>query len=132
MIYIFFIYYKQKCLYNKSWMKNPHVVDDKLLSGVLFSMKAFCNKIALSKTFRSFTTSQYKLQILETLSGYKFILFTDPNATDQTEILKKFYHRVFVDELLDNPAYYTGDTIENAMFNNSVEQYFEALPVFKS
>ncbi|KAG9091231.1 TRAPP subunit bet5 [Ceratobasidium sp. UAMH 11750] len=43
------------------------------------------------EAFSSYTTSSYKLHYFETMSGYKFIMLTDPSADALRFILRQIY-----------------------------------------
>lgn len=55
------------------------------------------------EAFISYKTSTYKLHLFETLSGYKFILFSDPNVDSLRFVLKQIYQGSFVEFVLRNP-----------------------------
>ena len=53
----------------------------KLIFGLLWGLKSFSQQVTptpLAQTFRDFSTSRYKLHVLEIQTGIKFILITRP------------------------------------------------------
>jgi hypothetical protein len=60
-------------------------------------------------TFRSFTTTTYKMHYLETPSGLKFVLTTDPSVGHLDDHLAHVYAALFVELVAKNPAYSPGD-----------------------
>ncbi|KAH9312325.1 hypothetical protein KI387_027360, partial [Taxus chinensis] len=115
------------CLYYREWMR-PHKTlspqqDLKLMFGLLFSLKSFTAKIDPISTdkgnlgvpqlpgqgcsFHSFRTNTYKLSLMETPSGIKIILVTDPRTADLRDALKDIYN-IYVDYVVKNPLYTPG------------------------
>lgn len=55
------------------------------------------------EAFISFRTSTYKLHLFETLSGFKFVLFSDANVDSLRFVLRQIYQGAFVEFVLRNP-----------------------------
>lgn len=51
----------------------------------------------------SFTTSAYKLHLYETLTGYRFILLSDPAADSLKFVLRHIHVGPFVEHVVRNP-----------------------------
>uniref|UniRef100_A0A0G4FEH0 Trafficking protein particle complex subunit n=1 Tax=Chromera velia CCMP2878 TaxID=1169474 RepID=A0A0G4FEH0_9ALVE len=112
MIYNFFIFHRQTCIYFTEWVKSgkpPKQLagEVKLISGLLFSLKNFSQKVApmASPSFNSFSTLFYKLHCFESPSGYKFLFMTDPSVPDLREDMRKIYAEIFVEHVVKSPAY---------------------------
>ena len=172
-IYSFHIYNRSGiCLLSRRWhqlSKSSKSLqhEQKLLWGLLFSMRDLVNKLTpkqpLDQTqtnqLLNFQTDTYKIYYLETASGLRFVLQTDPNtnitqttntntttntnassssssksnATSNTtptvDPLLGVY-RLYVDVLVKNPLYEIGTTITSQTFLTKFEQYIESLPYF--
>lgn len=104
-IYAFYVYDRRYCLYRQYWdcsAPEPEKLQ-KLLNGLLFSLKRFCEKISSplyvrfasilipnrhssdpykiggqQPPFETMSTPTYKIHLYETLSGYKFVFLTHP------------------------------------------------------
>ena len=105
MIYNFYIFDRAgQCLVFHSWnqaMLTQKAINNrcKLIFGLLYTLKAFTNKITphevgeLEKeNFHTMTTPEYKLHYFETLSNLRFVLTTDVNSPPLTELLKHIYN----------------------------------------
>ncbi|EGC33196.1 hypothetical protein DICPUDRAFT_37126 [Dictyostelium purpureum] len=135
MIYNIYIFNKDGlCVYYEEWNKRKQSVnlaeDQKLLFGMLYSLKAFIStsspKPIDPKTgFHCFKTSTYKLHYYETLSCIKFIILTDPNTPDLREDLKKIYSSIFVEYVVKNPIYQLKSTIKFYAFVNPIKPNFK-------
>ncbi|OBZ67059.1 Transport protein particle subunit bet5 [Grifola frondosa] len=59
----------------------PFDEEAKLVYGVVLSLRNMIKKLSgRDEQFVNYTTSTYKLHFYETLSGYKFVILSDPNA----------------------------------------------------
>lgn len=128
VLFAFYVLKRQDVIYACHWTPSPTEVDErikqkrispevqkenqKLLSGLLFSVKTFCLKLSpISKNpptpsiplFTSFTTPFYKLHYFESATGYKFVMTTAPSVTDVKDFLKSFYTELFVPFILRSP-----------------------------
>ena len=123
------------CLTYMEWNRvkaceNP-ADEQKLLFGLLFSLKRFCemNSPSSSKAspdFHSFTTSTYRLHFFETPTGLKFVLFSDPIITNLKEQLLQL-HRYYVTYCAKNPLYIKGSPITSDLFLSSVKKYIAGM-----
>ncbi|XP_057866217.2 uncharacterized protein LOC131073734 isoform X1 [Cryptomeria japonica] len=134
------------CLYYKDWMR-PHTTlspqqDLKLMFGLLFSLKSFTAKMDPSSankgnlgvpqlpgqgcSFHSFRTNTYKLSFMETPSGIKIILVTDPRIGDLQEALKDIYN-IYVEYVVKNPLYTPGQPFRCELFNTTLDHYVRNL-----
>eukprot|EP01053_Blabericola_migrator_P005609 Blabericola_migrator_1__5608@NODE_2853_length_2284_cov_156_691024_g1789_i0_p4_GENE_NODE_2853_length_2284_cov_156_691024_g1789_i0NODE_2853_length_2284_cov_156_691024_g1789_i0_p4_ORF_typecomplete_len106_score15_37Sybindin/PF04099_12/2_5e19AIRS/PF00586_24/0_032_NODE_2853_length_2284_cov_156_691024_g1789_i018612178 len=103
-IYSFLIFDRNYCLFQHDWagarqVKSPKEQQrqQRLLHGLIFSLKRFCEKIgsplqggqtSFSPPFETVMTPEYKLHLYESMSGYKFVLLTDVSLPSQKNNLK--------------------------------------------
>eukprot|EP01132_Coremiostelium_polycephalum_P001340 gene1340-1692_t len=142
MIYSIYIFNKEGlCLYYEEWnKKNPsqnQAEDQKLLFGMIYSLKSFLTKSSPKpldpKTgFHCLKTSAYKLHFYETLSCLKFIILTDPNTPDLREDLKRIYSNIYVEYVIKNPLYQPNTVIKCEMFISQLNQLIRGLIHFSS
>lgn len=76
------------------------------------------------EAFIAYKTSAYKLHLFETMSGYKFILFSDPNVESLRFVLKSIYQTAFVEFVVRNPmigmdSKISGRGIDNQAFRTA-------------
>lgn len=55
------------------------------------------------EAFTSYRTPHYKLHLYETLTGYRFVLLSDPNADSLRFVLRQLYTGPFVEYVVRNP-----------------------------
>lgn len=142
MIFNLYIYNKSgTCIYYEEWnRKKPSAnlaEEQKLLFGMLFSMKSFVTKTSPKPIddkigFHCYKTSTYKLHFYETLTNVKFIVFTDPNTADLREELKKLHSHIYVEYVVKNPLYKMGDVIKSELFVSSLQRFIKSLPSYNS
>ena len=83
----------------------------------------------------NYRTSSYKLHLFETVSGYKFVLFTDPTA-DSAAIrmaLRAIYVGPFLEYVVRNPLVSMDSKtygIDNEYFRSSIDRVMRGLPSF--
>lgn len=76
----------------------------KLVYGVIFSLRNMVHKLSgRDEAFVNYKTSAYKLHLFETLTGYKFVLFTDPGADSMRYMLRQIYMGPFLEYVVRNP-----------------------------
>lgn len=117
--------------------------DQKLMFGLLFSLKSFTAKmdpLSSSKgnlgapqlvgqacSFHSFRTNTYKLHLLDTPSGIKIVLVTDPKMGDLRDALNYIYSNIYVEYVVKNPLYTPGQPFRFELFNSVLDQYVRTL-----
>eukprot|EP00743_Colponemidia_sp_Colp-15_P006321 GILK01006800.1.p1 GENE.GILK01006800.1~~GILK01006800.1.p1 ORF type:complete len:139 (-),score=6.21 GILK01006800.1:214-630(-) len=138
MLFNLYIFNRQgQCLYYEEWNRKKAVKnvieDQKLVFGLLWSLKSFTQKIAPRpvNTFNSFTTPTYKMHCFETGSGLKFILNTDPSVGDLKEDLRHLYSNVYVEYVSKNPLYSPNEPITCPAFSTNLRNYLMGLPCYK-
>lgn len=80
--------------------------------------------------YRYACSSSYVLHHLETPTGYRFVLTTDPGVGDLRGALWHLYSEIFVGYALKNPLYQPGTTIDCTGFVSTVDGFIRALPAF--
>jgi len=55
------------------------------------------------EAFSSYRTPHYKLHLYETLTGYRFVLLSDPTADSLRFVLRQLYTGPFVDFVVRDP-----------------------------
>ena len=86
------------------------------------------------KNFTSYKTSTYRLHLYETLSGYKFILLSDPNTDSMRFVLRQIYSGPFVEYVARNPLVDMDSRehgIDNEHFRNATDRLIRTLSVFQ-
>eukprot|EP01067_Filipodium_phascolosomae_P002312 Filipodium_phascolosomae@DN2362_c0_g1_i3.p3 len=104
--------------------------------------------VARTETIDSFTTRYYKLHLLQTPTGYKLVLVTDPGVMDQLELLRLIlfghnlclvqifplcrfvYSDIFVPTCLSDPCFEIGSTINNASFTSQLNACLQSTSVY--
>lgn len=85
--------------------------------------------------FLAYKTSAYKLHLYETLSGYKFVMLSDPDTDSLRPVLRQIYAGPFIDYVVRNPLS-TMDSrthgIDSEYFRASVDRYLRGLLAFTS
>ncbi|KAL0566980.1 Trafficking protein particle complex subunit BET5 [Marasmius crinis-equi] len=108
----------------------------KLVYGVVLSLRNMIKKISgRDEQFVNYRTSSYKMHLFETISGYKFVLLSDPIA-DSTALrlaLRGIYVGPFLEYVVRNPLV-TMDSkthgIDNEYFRSSIDRVMRGLPTF--
>lgn len=83
--------------------------------------------------FTTYRTSTYKLHLYETLSGYKFVMLSDPTAEGLRFSLRQIYSGPFVDYVVRNPLVPMDSReqgIDNEHFRASVDRMVRGLSIF--
>eukprot|EP00244_Chara_vulgaris_P009615 TRINITY_DN4151_c0_g1_i2.p1 TRINITY_DN4151_c0_g1~~TRINITY_DN4151_c0_g1_i2.p1 ORF type:complete len:155 (-),score=8.92 TRINITY_DN4151_c0_g1_i2:281-745(-) len=148
-VHTFYMFNRQGvCLHYHEWNRplttlSPHE-DQKLMFGLLFSLKSFTtkmdpisdNKTALGapqpsgqgSSFRSFRTNTYKLNFMESPSGIKLVLITEPRVGDLRDTLRHIYNNIYVEYVVKNPLYTPGQPFRCELFSMALDSYLSKLP----
>ncbi|KAI5072122.1 hypothetical protein GOP47_0012228 [Adiantum capillus-veneris] len=78
-------------------------------------------------SFHAFSTNTYKLSLLETPSGIKIVLVTDPGMGDLREALRHIYSNIYVEYVIKNPLYKPSEHFRCELFNAALDQYVKTL-----
>ncbi|KAK0484368.1 TRAPP complex subunit bet5 [Armillaria luteobubalina] len=106
----------------------------KLVYGVILSLRNMVKKLSgRDEQFVNYRTSAYKLHLFETISGYKFVMLSDPNADSLRFVLRQIYVGPFLQYVTRNPLV-TMDSkecgIDNEYFRSSVDRLVRGLSIF--
>lgn len=129
----------------------PFDEEAKLVYGVVISLRNMIKKISgryvilssisddttqnssRDEQFVNYRTSGYKLHLFETLSGYKFIILSDPKTDSLRFVLRQIYVGPFLEYVVRNPLIKMDSRqqgIDNEYFKSSVDKLIRALSVF--
>ena len=130
-IYSFYIFHSSgECLFQEIY-HSSHPVNSKLLFGLIFSLTRFASQISPKPTnetaFYGYQTPNYKLHILQTLSGLKFVMITDTNHSIKVQILEWIYSTIFTEFVIRNPFYVPAAKIESTIFKDKLRDYLSSI-----
>uniref|UniRef100_A0A0N4ZPF2 Trafficking protein particle complex subunit n=1 Tax=Parastrongyloides trichosuri TaxID=131310 RepID=A0A0N4ZPF2_PARTI len=129
-IYNFYLFNTNgKCIYYKDFQrtrKNDMDLEEefKLIFGMIFSLNSFSTKLCTkdsAQQLKSYTTNTYKMFYMETLTGYKLILNTDPDALGINDLLQSIY-KTFADIVVSNGLIDPNDKVNCEDFENTISQ----------
>lgn len=83
--------------------------------------------------FVSYKTSTYKLHLYETISGYKFVMLSDPEADSLRTSLHSIYAGPFLDHVVRNPLVSMDSKergIDNEYFRAATDRAVKSIPSF--
>jgi hypothetical protein len=81
----------------------------------------------------NYRTSTYKLHVFETVSGYKFVMLSDPNADSLRLALRQIYVGPFLEYVVRNPLSDMDSKergVDNEYFRAATDRVVKSLPVF--
>uniref|UniRef100_A0A183BSU4 Trafficking protein particle complex subunit n=1 Tax=Globodera pallida TaxID=36090 RepID=A0A183BSU4_GLOPA len=114
--------YKEWCREKKSGISQDE--EFKLVNGMLLSLRSFSHKLATradqTPMIQCFRTSSYKLNYMETATGLRMILNTDPDAVSISELMQSIFC-IFVETVLQNPFVDTSKRIDSELFLKRVD-----------
>ncbi|KAF8322245.1 snare-like protein [Clavulina sp. PMI_390] len=112
----------------------PFDEEAKLVFGVVLSLRTMIKKLSgRDENFTSYKTSAYRLHLFETLSGYKFILLSDPNIDSLRFLLRQLYSGPFVEYVARNPLVDMDSRergIDNEHFRNATDRLIRTSSYF--
>lgn len=139
------------CVYYHEWNRPKSVKlgagsvadDQKQMCGLLYSLRTLTAaidptgstkpgaslRIGEGCTFHSYKTNSYKLHFMESPSGIKFVLNTDPDVQDLREALWNLYTEFFVTHVLKHPLYQYDQPFDFELFTSKVNLYFKQLGI---
>ncbi|ETW80747.1 hypothetical protein HETIRDRAFT_46097 [Heterobasidion irregulare TC 32-1] len=112
----------------------PFDEEAKLVYGVILSLRNMIKRISgRDEQFVSYWTSAYKLHLYEILSGYKFVMLSDPGAESLRFVLRSIHTGPFLEYVVRNPLVPMDSRergIDNEYFRASVDRLVRGLSVF--
>ncbi|KAG7440039.1 snare-like protein [Guyanagaster necrorhizus] len=106
----------------------------KLVYGVILSLRNMIRKLSgRDEQFVNYRTSAYKLHLFETISGYKFVMLSDPNTDSLRFVLRQIYVGPFLEYVTRNPLVSMDSTergIDNEYFRSSVDRLVRGMSIF--
>jgi len=106
----------------------------KLVYGVILSLRNMVKKLSgREENFVNYRTSTYKLHLFETMTGYKFVMLTDPSADSAKFALRQLYAGPFIEHVVRNPLISMDSRdhgIDNEQFRNATDRFIRSLPTF--
>ncbi|KAI0036960.1 TRAPP complex subunit bet5 [Vararia minispora EC-137] len=112
----------------------PFDEEAKLVYGVVLSLRNMIKRLSgRDEQFTSYRTSAYKLHLFETLSGYKFVMLSDPAADSLRFVLRSIYTGPFVEYVVRNPLVRMDSRergIDNEYFRASIDRMIRGLSMF--
>ncbi|KAL6305055.1 TRAPP complex subunit bet5 [Sparassis latifolia] len=113
----------------------PFHEEAKLVYGVVLSLRNMIKKISgRDEQFVNYRTSTYKLHLYETLSGYKFVILSDPEADSLRFVLRQIYAGPFLEYVVRNPLMGMDSRehgIDNEYFRAGTDRLIRSLTVFQ-
>ncbi|KZT41460.1 TRAPP complex subunit bet5 [Sistotremastrum suecicum HHB10207 ss-3] len=106
----------------------------KLVYGVILSLRNLIKKLSgRDEQFVNYRTSTYKLHLFETVSGFKFVMLSDPNTDSLRFILRQIYAGPFLEYVVKNPLVSMDSKergIDNELFRLSTDRLVRNVSVF--
>jgi len=112
----------------------PFDEEAKLVYGVVLSLRNMVKKLSgRDEAFTAYQTPYYKLHLYETLTGYKFVLLSDPSADSLRFVLRQLYTGPFVEYVVRNPLVEMDsrtEGVDNDLFRSAVDRHMRSLSMF--
>ncbi|KAF8973225.1 TRAPP complex subunit bet5 [Flammula alnicola] len=112
----------------------PFDEEAKLVYGVVISLRNMIKKLSgRDEQFVNYRASAYKLHLFETISGYKFVMLSDPKTDSLRFVLRQIYVGPFLEYVVRNPLVKMDSReqgIDNEYFRASVDRLIRGLSVF--
>ncbi|CCM03585.1 uncharacterized protein FIBRA_05722 [Fibroporia radiculosa] len=113
----------------------PFDEEAKLVYGVVLSLRNMVKKLSgKDEQFVNYRTSAYKLHLYETLSGYKFVMLSDPAVESLRFVLRQIYSGPFLEYVVRNPLVNMDSRehgIDNEYFRTSTDRMIKGLTFFE-
>ncbi|KAH9929521.1 snare-like protein [Epithele typhae] len=113
----------------------PFDEEAKLVYGVVLSLRNMVKKLSgKDEQFVNYQTSTYKLHLYETLSGYKFVMLSDPTADSLRFVLRQLYAGPFLEYVVRNPLVDMDSRergIDNEYFRLTTDRLVRGLTIFQ-
>ncbi|KAI0058096.1 TRAPP complex subunit bet5 [Artomyces pyxidatus] len=112
----------------------PFDEESKLVYGVILSLRNMIKRLSgRDEQFVNYRTSAYKLHLYETVSGYRFVMLSDPNAESLRFVLRSIHTGPFLEYVVRNPLIEMDSRergIDNEYFRASVDRLVRGLSIF--
>jgi trafficking protein particle complex subunit 1 len=85
------------------------------------------------ESFVSYRTSTYRLHLFETVTGYRFVMLSDPNADSLSFVMRSIYTGPFLEYVVRNPLVPMDSRergVDNEYFRASIDRLVRSLSVF--
>ncbi|PSR81154.1 hypothetical protein PHLCEN_2v6489 [Hermanssonia centrifuga] len=113
----------------------PFNEEAKLVYGVVLSLRNMFKKLSgRDDHFVNYRTSTYKLHLYETMSGFKFVMLSDPGTDSLRFVLRQIYAGPFLEYVVRNPLANMDSRehgIDNEYFRTSIDRMIRGLSVFQ-
>uniref|UniRef100_A0A7E4VEK0 Trafficking protein particle complex subunit n=1 Tax=Panagrellus redivivus TaxID=6233 RepID=A0A7E4VEK0_PANRE len=124
---------KGECICYKEWRRDnpcdiPQEGEFQLVFGMIHSLRSFAQKIVTrdgQQQIKYFKTSSYKMNYMETATGLKFVLNSDPDAVGIPELLREIYS-IFVATVIKNPLVDIEAPVASSLFHSKVDELIRA------
>ncbi|GMT34966.1 hypothetical protein PFISCL1PPCAC_26263, partial [Pristionchus fissidentatus] len=129
-IYNLYIFNKEgTCIYYREWKREkqsglPKSEEYKLMFGMLISLRSFAERLSTKdgqQLVRSYKTSAYKMNYMESPTGLKMVVNTDPNAASVPDLVRGIY-QVYVECITKNCLIDVSREIQSELFSSRVDQ----------
>ncbi|XGW11079.1 hypothetical protein V3C99_012521 [Haemonchus contortus] len=129
-IYNFYLFNRDgTCIFYKEWRRDKQSgmaksEEFKLMFGMLVSLRSFSERLSSKdghQLVRYFKTSSYRLNYMETPTGLKMVMNTDPSAVGIPELIRSIY-QVYVETVMKNALIDTSTQINSDLFGYRVDQ----------
>lgn len=129
-LYNFYLFNpKGKCICYKEWRRDrkremQEEQEFRLVYGMIHSLRRLVQQVSTKdgqQVIKYYKTSGYKMNYMETGTGLKFILNSDPEAIGIPELLKTIY-QIFVETVVKNPLLDTEAEIESKLFHSRIDE----------
>lgn len=146
-IYSFYIFDRHcSCIYAREFDRTSSSPDSvnasntsdmaQLLFGTIYSLKNILAKLAApdsANLLRSFSTGQYRVHFLESLTNFKFALVLDLSLDNLQPQLWHLYSEIFVRNIVTNPlscVEFGSLKLSNPVFIQRSDEYLKGLAIF--
>jgi len=113
----------------------PFDEEAKLVYGVILSLRHMIKRLSgRDESFVNYRTSTYKLHLFETVSGYRFVMLSDPNAESLRFVMRSIYTGPFLEYVVRNPLAPMDSRergVDNEYFRASVDRLVRGLSIFQ-
>ena len=145
LVYNFYIFDRHgDCLFYREWSapkgppKHGYVEDQKLMFGLLFSLKQFTQQLSLRDAnkpdpMQLLETRRTTLHIFETATGLRFVMNTSKRIKNMQTSLRKIYNSLYVKHVKKNALHPAGvgepggQKVVSAQFEAELDAYINKI-----